>query len=294
MGVPSDTTFSSEQGTSIQQTDDGGFIVTGWIKANIDTIRDSRLHPKVFEDVLILKFDPVGDLMTGILYDGLDQSGETIEEGYSVQQTTDGGYIFVGATNCWVDCDVWVLKTDADLEVEWGGAKAIDPLDNSGQRDNDIGYSVQEISDGYIITGVTNCWDDCDVLLLKIVFDGNMVWRNYFGGPGDDRGYSVQATGTDGYIITGYAESEPNDGPNAAGEKLTSNGGRDVYLIKTDELGNQQWAKLIGGGGNDEGHSVQLRDGGYMISGYTESYGNGQNDVYIIKIKTDGTTLPVR
>ena len=68
----------------------------------------------------------------------------------------------------------------------------------------------------------------------------------------------------------------------------------DRDLIKTDELGNQQWAKLIGGRGNDEGHSVQLRDGGYMISGYTESYGNGQNDVYIIKIKTDGTTLPVR
>ena len=54
-----------------------------------------------------------------------------------------------------------------------------------------------------------------------------------------------------------------------------------------------EWEKLIGGSGNDEGHSVQLRDGGYMVSGYTESYGNGENDVYIIKIKTDGTTLPV-
>ena len=219
--APSDSTFSSEQGTSIQQTDDGGFIVTGWIKANIDTLTASRLSPFIFEDVFIVKINSVGDLMM-MLYDGTNNNGEeTIDEGHSVLQTTDGGYIFVGTTNCWVDCDVWVLKTNANLEVEWGEAKAIDPLEDSGQRDNDIGYSIQEISDGYIITGVTNCWDDCDVLLLKIDSDGNMVWRRYYGGSGDDRGYSVQQTTDGGYIVCGNTTS-------------FGNGNSDVYLIKTD------------------------------------------------------------
>ena len=236
-----------------------------------------------------------------MLYDGTNNNGEeTIDEGHSVLQTADGGYIFVGTTNCWVDCDVWVLKTNASLNPELGGAKAIDPLNEDGQRDNDIGYSVIEIdgdgtANGYIIAGVTNCWNDCDVLLLKIDPQLNFVWRRYYGGGGDDRGYSVQQA-DGGYIITGYSESDDVGKGNLwskQDELPPLNGGRDVYVIKTDDLGFVEWEKLIGGSGNDEGHSVQLRDGGYMVSGYTESYGNGENDVYIIKIKTDGTTLPV-
>ena len=76
---------------------------------------------------------------------------------------------------------------------------------------------------------------------------------------------------------------------------MPSHGGRDVYLIKTDSEGNEEWAKLIGGAGYDEGHSVhQTFDGGYIITGFTDSYGNGENDVYLIKTDGDGNTWPIR
>ena len=125
--------------------------------------------------------------------------------------------------------------------------------------------------------------------------DGETVrFAKYYGGKGDDRGYSVQETSDQGFIITGYSTSTDINNVKDGGT-LPSHGGRDVYLIKTDSEGNEEWAKLIGGAGYDEGHSVhQTFDGGYIITGFTDSYGKGENDVYLIKTDDLGNTLPIR
>jgi hypothetical protein len=101
-------------------------------------------------------------------------------------------------------------------------------------------------------------------------------WSMTFGGSTDDVGWSIQQTSDGGYIITGWTKS-------------FGAGGADVYLVKTDSQGGEEWSTTFGGSEDDYGESVQeTSDGGYIIAGYTYSYGAGGSDVYLVKTGFQG------
>ncbi len=187
--------------------------------------------------------------------------------GLSLAVTSDGGFVGTGQQEAGSagNCDVYVYKVDACGTLQWERL-----FGNAGA---DGGKYVQQTSDGgYIVAGLYN--SSYIILLLKIDALGNLQWSKTFEG---GYGLYVQQTKDGGYILTGFS--------NAGGF-----GGNDIVLIKTDASGNLIWKKIYGGAGDDWGDYVeQTKDGGYIIAGYTSSYGAGSTDLVLLKVDSLGT-----
>ncbi len=150
-----------------------------------------------------------------------------------------------------------------------------------GGSNFDDGVDIGITSDGgYIIAGETESFGhgSSDVWLLKTGNNGDTLWTRTFGGSGVDRAVEVQQTRDGGYIIAGETNS-------------FGAGSYDVYAIKTDSSGDTVWTRTFGGTGTDKGRGVrQTDDGGFIIVGFTQSYGAGDNDVWLIKTDLNGDT----
>ena len=248
----------SEQGRSVQQTTDGGYIIAGFVE-----------DPNLVANLYLVKTDPDGDTLWSWRYEGDDYAYV-----YSVQQTTDGGYILAGKTGPLLqDYDAWLVKTDALGDTLW--------TRRYGGGDHQEAYAVRQTADGgYVVTGETGTCPDFDVYLWKTDAGGETVWARTYGGSDYDRGYSVQQTTDGGYIIVGTTES-------------FGAGYQDVYLVKTDADGDSLWTRVYGRSQEDYAYSVQqTTDDGYVIAGYTQS-GRDLN-VWLLTTDVDGDTLWTR
>ena len=242
-----------ENGYSVEQTTDGGYIVSG------------ATYSGGIPDVYLIKTDANGNK----LWDTKPYSGAN---GYCVKQTADGGYIITGST--FGIGDVLLIKTDTNGVEQWNAT--------FGALKADYGYSVQQTTDGgYIIAGSyahVPPPGTADAWLIKTDASGIQQWDKKFGGSFSDYAYSVQQTSDGGYIL--------------AGSTNPTNTNDDVYLIKTDSSGNAVWTKTFGGANTDIGQSVkQTTDGGYVITGWTDSFGAGNFDVYLIKTDASGNAV---
>ncbi len=247
-----------DEAYSVQQTADGGYILAGVTYS----------YGAGDEDVWLVKTDSIGNEQWNKTFYKLDSEGA-----YSVQQTSDDGYVIAGYTDSYgYGCyaDIWLIKTDPGGNEQWN--------QTFGWFDSEEAYSVQQTTDGgYILAGSTGSYGagDDDFWLVKTDSNGTEQWKQTFGGPYWDEAYSVQQTVDGGYILAG-------------GTSPYDVGGSDLWVVKTDSNGNEQWNKTFGSTGHDEAYSVQqTADGGFILAGYTSSYGAGNGDAWLVKVKRE-------
>lgn len=305
-------TLPGNEGRSILATNDGGFVVVGDLNTRGQANLAGFANPVDSSNVLLFRTDGEGN----VVWSRTLGSAVTIEKGYFVTSTTDGGFLLIGnrfvrvgqtQQSAVVSVNMQIVRTNGlgvpSLAREYGltgtdnqigtAIQTTDPATNEqlylwcgtasrqgatttdarmvlanefgnlrwdffyGGAANDVGSDVKQAGNGFILVGSTQSGTGggFDVFLVRTDSDGRMLWSQTFGGPNDDFGASVAPTRDGGFIIVGSTAS-------------SGNGGSDMYVIKTDGLGNQQWVKTFGGTGNDTGRSVvQTDDGRYLILG---------------------------
>ena len=302
---------SYDYGRSLIELNDGGYLIAG----NTSLLGDN------YSNALLIKIDHTGKEMWK-----RDYTFSSVDRLNMVKELQDGSLVAAGfkisSTN--YSKDILVIKTDAQGNLEWqrsygdaqdetansidisiGGGFIISgevinentgfslcyliKIDNEGGLDwsntfggnqNDNGLSVISTNDaGFAITGMTRSLGDSngDVWLIKVNSNGEMEWERTYGGDDTEYGRTIQQTVDGGYIIIGQTES-------------FGLGYNDAYLIKTDSQGNEIWSQTFGGQGTDQGRQVvNTLDEGYLISGYTDSFGTlGGFNFWLVKANSLG------
>jgi len=279
----------SDRAQSIQQTTDGGYIVAGYSQSNDGDVSGNNGGL----DYWVVKLDTSGNITWENSLGGSDS-----EKAWSIQQTTDGGYIVAGESNS-IDGDVignnggldyWVVKLDTSGNITWQRSL--------GGSNNEKAWSVQQTIDGgYIVAGQSSSTDGdltfnnggfSDCWIVKLDSSGVINWQKSFGGADLDIAFSIHQTTDGGYIFSGASQS--NDGD------VTENlGANDCWIVKLDTVGNIIWEKSLGGSGNEGFSSIQqTTDGGYIAAGRSSSdngdltFNNGLQDYWIVKLDNFG------
>lgn len=269
----------------IQQTMDGGYIATGHTRS---------FAPGLSIYLWVLKFDANGHVSWQKTY----HHGSFINDGYTIQQTSDGGYILGGFTS--MPGKSWMLKLDSNGDIVWqktydeiiqfnviqqianGGYIAIGPgnvlkIDTDGNvawhkiirgLEHLSLTGIQQTSEeGYIISGYHYTSADYDILVLELDSNGNLLWQKTYRGTVKEYSYSIQVTSDGGYIVAGPY-------------------GSDALVLKLDGTGNILWQKTYDGSGSTYMVSIQqTADGGYTTVGTTDS------DIWIMKLDDYGNII---
>ena len=252
---------NDDEGSSIFQTSDDGYIITGYTLSYVTFSGDYEIY--------IIKLDFAGNLLwtktisTGTGYQNL---------GYSIIETKDGGYSLTGSSEAgaWGP-SMYTIRLDATGNIKWARSAG-------GTSTWDQGNSIiQNNKGGYVIAGTLSN----QVGVIELDSMGNNIWGKVIADRSFSTGNSIKQTKDKGYIIAGSTYySDTTSFPN------------DIYVIKLDSAGNVKWMKTVGGDSNDVGNSIiQTLDGGYAIAGFTNSYGAGGYDVYVLKLDSVGNII---
>jgi hypothetical protein len=250
---------------SVRITPDGGFILGG----------STTQQEREYGDATLIKLDQFGQHEWQRIY-GIEEWSENFRE---TIPTSDGGYIMAGSkshSKKQIPSDVWVVKFDNDGDIEW-------EYEYGGNEGDAAGYVIETSDGGFLVSGSyqhdTQDRQDSDALLIKLPAGGPPAeWVKTYGGENGGEGAGVVAETAEGkYIFSGSTSSS------GAGEW-------DGWLVQVEANGDEDWAMTYGDTDWDQlGALEPTADGGYILGGWTASYGAVARDFYLVKVEADGT-----
>jgi predicted secreted protein len=241
------------------QTSDGGYALAG----------QTSSYGAGLTDAWLVKADSVGNMEWNKTFGG--PSDDTAS---CIIQTADSGFILAGLTASFGagGSDFWLLKTDSQGNMQWnktfGGAK------------NDLATYIAQTSDGgFALVG----WEESfgaggeDIWLIKTNANGDAQWNKTYGGSLNEEAYFVAQTGDGGYALVGDTASASST--------------EDALIIKTDPDGNLMWNKTYGEAGIDAMQLLVQIGNGYVLGGWTSSFGAGSTDAWLMETDHEGNAL---
>jgi len=307
----------NDAGYSVEALPDGGFVILGYIT-------DTTVNRNQYTNMYLVRLSSAGETIWTKKYGGKSEEGKG-EIGYDVKTTSDNGFIIVGSTENFGlgGKDVWLIKTDVNGDTLWtrthGGlnddigksvletsygyiftgytesfsapgqaaanifvvktntiGKEVFPY-TYGSTGNDYGESLTALQGGgYVITGSSfnPQTGTANALVMKVEEQiAQITWTKLFGGQVNHYGISVKVTSDNGFIIAGTQELS------------TSN--HNIFLLKTDPGGAEEYLYTFGGTGLQRAEAMDIaNDEGYIITGSNEHEGNSM--ITLIKTKADG------
>lgn len=241
----------------VQPTSDGGYVVVG----------ETTSAGAGGSDVFLVKTDSAGDLLWNKTYGGTGN-----DAGYSIKQTSDGGYIIAGTTTSFgVGTNaLYLIRTDSNGNL-------VDSAVFHGTG-TDVGYSVVQSPDGgFAVAGLTTSYGSGgkDVLLLRTTPSLAFLWNKTYGGPNDDGAYYLIQAKDGGLALAGFTVPAPS-------------APEDVFVVKVAVNGDMIWNMTFGGSASDVAYSIQqTSDGGYILGCTTDSFGAGLHDAWLVNMASD-------
>lgn len=243
---------------AIAQTADGGSIVAG----------STQSFGAGEEDGFLLRLSPPGSVIWQKSYGGTGSDALR-----AVRVTADGGLIVAGSTNSGGagGQDFWVLRLDSHGKVLWQGTY--------GGTGEDIANAIIETKDGsFVVAGSTQSYGDGyrDAWIVRLDSSGDVLWQKVYGGSGMDSAESVLET-PEGMLVVAGQHS-------AVG--VTNS---DAWVFQLTAAGAMRWQKAYGGQRNDAALAIAtIPQRGYVVAGYTDSFGAGDADALVIRIGLSG------
>jgi len=273
---------SGDDARSVQQTSDGGYIIAGISWSNDGDV--SGVHG--LGDIWVVKLTVDGSI------DWQRAIGGSHEDfTFQIIETAEGGYALLGytfsndgdVTDFSVSGGPWLIKLNSDGGMLWqrtfpGGLHSI-------QQTPDLGYILSGSSAGpaplYPI----------DARLLKLNSLGETVWERTYGGSENDGFSKMERTSDGGYVAVGWTNSLDGD--------VTGNhGGGDVWIVKTNDVGDLEWQSAIGGTSVDGGLDITISASGgyYVLANVYSTDGDligfqGPQGVWLVKLDSVGAIV---